>query len=110
MKKKIILLTAAAILAMSATQVQAANLETAPRFYPFFRISKFGSREYQHLQCEKKALRNPTKTIIFATETKGRSHESHSKQRGLQIPILGASELQIRWNGSIHFCIYNLPS
>ena len=67
---------------------------------PFFRISKFGSREYQHLQCETKALRNPTRTIIFATEMKGRSYESHSKQRGLQIHILGTSGLQIRWNGT----------
>ena len=45
----------------------------------FFRISKSGSLEYQHFQCETKTLRNPTKSIIFAAETKGRSYESHSK-------------------------------
>ena len=33
----------------------------------FSRISKFGSLEYQHLQCKKKALRNSIKTFIFAT-------------------------------------------
>ena len=38
-------------------------------------------------------------TFTFVPETKGRSHGSNSEHKGLQIPILGTSELQIRWNG-----------
>jgi len=39
------------------------------------------------------------KKLLYLPLKKNYCHESHSHRRGLQIPILGTSKLQIRWNG-----------
>ncbi len=45
-----------------------------------------------------KGLHNRKKANTFAAESICQRHGSQSLQTGLQIPILGTSGLQIRWN------------
>jgi len=41
------------------------------------------------------------KMLIFAAEKDLVAMRTTAIERGLQIPILGTSELQIRWNGGL---------
>ena len=83
---------------------------TVPTFFFIYeRLSvlpnlQFGCREYQHLQCETHIFPCfSEKTAIFAVEKDLFAMKATIIERGFEIPILTASELQIRWKKPIQY-------
>ena len=69
---------------------------------PFSRICNSGAVSISIFNAKKTILPCfSEKMLIFAAEKELVAMRTTAIERGLQIPILGTSELQIRWNGVI---------
>ena len=75
-------------------------------FSPFSRICNSGAVSISIFNAKKTILPCfSEKMLIFAAEKDLVAMRTTAIERGLQIPILGTSELQIRWNGD-----FEIPS
>ena len=73
---------------------------------PFSRICNSGAVSISIFNAKKTILPCfSEKMLIFAAEKDLVAMRTTAIERGLQIPILGTSELQIRWNGD-----FEIPS